>query len=110
MIQSYYQDDAVTIYHGDAREALSVLGTASVDVVISDPPYSEHTHSKQWIGSALTQHAKPRVSTKHKSLGFDPLTPELREEVCRQSFLMASRWIMFFTDLEGIADWRWSLS
>lgn len=106
----YYEESGITIYHADCREALSVLGAASVDVVISDPPYSEHTHAKQWIGNALTADAKPRVSTKHKALGFDPLTPELRDEVCRLSFLIASRWIMFFSDLEGIADWRFDLT
>ena len=33
----YYQDDAVTIYHGDCREILLTLD--SVDLVLTDPPY-----------------------------------------------------------------------
>jgi len=33
----YYQDDAVTIYHGDCREILPTLD--SVDLVLTDPPY-----------------------------------------------------------------------
>jgi len=33
----YYQDDAVTIYHGDCREIL--LHLPKVDLVLTDPPY-----------------------------------------------------------------------
>lgn len=35
----YYQDQAVTLYHGDAREVLPHLPRA--DAVITDPPYGE---------------------------------------------------------------------
>lgn len=36
----YYQDDAVTLYHGEALRVLFELPDASVDAVITDPPYS----------------------------------------------------------------------
>ena len=36
-MKPYYQDDAVTIYHGDCREILPTLGP--VDLVLTDPPY-----------------------------------------------------------------------
>jgi len=42
----YYQDDAVTLYHGDAREVLAGLPDASVKAVLTDPPYTERTHAK----------------------------------------------------------------
>ncbi len=37
-MKPYYTDDAVTIYHGDAREVLRDL--RGFDAVITDPPYS----------------------------------------------------------------------
>ena len=37
----YYEDDAVTIYHGDCREILPTLGP--VDLVLTDPPYGINT-------------------------------------------------------------------
>jgi|6_EtaG_2_1085325.scaffolds.fasta_scaffold00612_5 site-specific DNA-methyltransferase (adenine-specific) len=36
-MRPYYEDDAVTIYHGDCREILPTLGP--VDLVLTDPPY-----------------------------------------------------------------------
>ena len=36
-MKPYYEDSAVTIYHGDCREILPSIG--KVDLVLSDPPY-----------------------------------------------------------------------
>lgn len=35
----YFQDERVTLYHGDARDILPLLGKA--DAIIADPPYGE---------------------------------------------------------------------
>ena len=43
---AYYSDDSVTLYHGDCREVLASMDDRSVDCVITDPPYTERTHSK----------------------------------------------------------------
>jgi site-specific DNA-methyltransferase (adenine-specific) len=40
----YYEDERVTLYHGDCRKILPALVDRSVDCVITDPPYSERTH------------------------------------------------------------------
>ncbi|MGW6699623.1 DNA-methyltransferase [Nocardia sp. NPDC055049] len=36
----YYSDDRITLYHGDALEVMADLADESVDVVLTDPPYS----------------------------------------------------------------------
>lgn len=36
----YYSDDSVTIYHGEALEVLDSLPDSSVDLLLTDPPYS----------------------------------------------------------------------
>lgn len=41
----YYQDELVTLYHADCRAVLPQLHDATFDAVITDPPYSERTHS-----------------------------------------------------------------
>ncbi len=39
MIKPYYQDEWVTIYHGDCRDILPELPDKSIDLVLTDPPY-----------------------------------------------------------------------
>jgi site-specific DNA-methyltransferase (adenine-specific) len=42
-VKPYYQDDSVTLYHGDCREVIPTLD--GCDAVISDPPYAPQTHA-----------------------------------------------------------------
>lgn len=39
MTAPYYQDDAVTLYHGDALDVLPSLAAGSIQVCVTDPPY-----------------------------------------------------------------------
>ena len=41
----YYQDESVTLYHGDCREVLAGMAAQSVTAVLTDPPYTERTHT-----------------------------------------------------------------
>lgn len=46
----YYQDDWVTIYHGDCCSILAGLPERSVDVFIADPPYGTRTNQRdEWM-------------------------------------------------------------
>jgi len=42
----YYEDEWVTLYHGDAREFLPSMSGGAVAAVLTDPPYTERTHTK----------------------------------------------------------------
>lgn len=42
----YYEQDGITIYHGDCREVLPTLDP--VDVVITDPPYAIGGSRSEW--------------------------------------------------------------
>lgn len=39
-MKPYYDEDGVTIYHGEALSVLASLPSSSVDVLLTDPPYS----------------------------------------------------------------------
>ncbi len=56
MIAPYYQDDHVTLYHGDCRDMVDALPTGAVDLLLTDPPYgmafvSGWTAAKQTVKS-----------------------------------------------------------
>lgn len=61
MTTPYYQDDLVTLYHGDSRELLTTMGDETVKAVLTDPPYTERTHTKA-------------RSLSHKKEGRDVIT------------------------------------
>jgi site-specific DNA-methyltransferase (adenine-specific) len=46
MSEPYYEDEWVTLYHGDCREVLAGMADESVVAVLTDPPYTERTHAK----------------------------------------------------------------
>ena len=64
-MQPYYEDDRATLYNADALAVLRELPTASVDALITDPPYSSggmvrgdrtgSTGSKYMRGEVITQ-------------------------------------------------------
>lgn len=84
----YYQDEAVTIYHGDCREVLPTL--APVDHVITDPPYTERTHGM----------AKTNKGAGHgvKAISFAPFTDEELSAALEACGRLARRWVIASLD------------
>lgn len=50
-MKPYYQDSAVTIYHGDCREIVPQLGR--FDLLLTDPPYGINASKGKWGSSNL---------------------------------------------------------
>lgn len=52
--EPYYQDDAVTIYHGDCLDLIDQLAEAAqlVDAVVMDPPYASGTRKEMGKASS----------------------------------------------------------
>jgi DNA modification methylase len=47
-MKPWHHDDRTTIYHGDCIEVLRALPDASVDAVVTDPPYALNFMGKSW--------------------------------------------------------------
>jgi DNA modification methylase len=45
--------DAVTLHHGDCRAVLATFADASIDAIVTDPPYELSFMGKAWDGSGI---------------------------------------------------------
>lgn len=52
-MKPYYQDDLVTLHHGDCLDVLACLPDRSVDAVVTDPPYELAFMGRAWDASGI---------------------------------------------------------
>jgi site-specific DNA-methyltransferase (adenine-specific) len=74
MSAPYYEDDFVTLYHGDSRELLADMADESVDCVITDPPYSAETH--EWTRTNNTAYGRRGNRVLSGTINFSSITIE----------------------------------
>jgi site-specific DNA-methyltransferase (adenine-specific) len=70
------------------------------DVLIVDPPYSEHVHK-----SAVSCGTDGKRAVRKRDLGFGHLAPELRTAIAYAASCV-KRWSCVFSDVESIHEWR----
>lgn len=80
-----------TLYLGDCRDILPTLG--KVDHIITDPPYSERTHS----GHDGPQ-SRRGDGSEGRALGYEALTPEAVEALAADFGEVCNGWIVWLTD------------
>lgn len=102
---------ASPIVHGDCVELMKGLPDDCFDLVLSDPPYSEHVHSKSRRGcTGYDEPTRPNATkaqfNRNRDLGFEYLDNATRK-VCAVEFARVTlRWVMVFTDGESNHLWR----
>jgi hypothetical protein len=108
-MKPYYQDSSVTLYHGDCRDVLARL-IAPVDVVVTDPPYSDHVHDKSRAGARMTLDPdRPSSFSRRVDFGFESLSDELRTVAADLFAQLARRWVLVFSDVESAPEWKTQL-
>jgi DNA modification methylase len=102
----YYDEAGVTIYHGNCLDVLPTLG--QVDHVVTDPPYSEHVHAKEWVAHALTDRGKRRNTPE--GIGFAALSDDVRTALSAWIAANCRRWSLVFCDIETSHKWHEALA
>jgi len=100
-MQPYYEEQNITIYHGDCRDILPHL--QPVDHVITDPPYSDATHNG---ARTHAKEGKPDPNGRRHLIGnaerlvtFDSISlEELRDAY---ALCAPRRWLISF------CEWRY---
>lgn len=90
----------------DPVTGMATLADGSVDHVITDPPYDEHTHN---CGRRGTINAYSRLRDNRERtrvLGFDAITSDQMAGAAVQFARVTRRWVLVFCAMEMIAEWR----
>lgn len=74
-MKPYWSDSTCTIWHGDCREVFPLLG--KMDIVLTDPPFAEQTHSGARTGSADRKLVEFDSITSDELVAFLQLTRQL---------------------------------
>jgi len=103
--------DGVTLYAGDCRDVLLALPDLSVDVVVTDPPYSERVHGKSRRGGSLPDAAGGRGAeiSRARDLGFESLDAETMDAAARELARLSRRWVLVFCNVEMSQAWAAAL-
>lgn len=111
-MQPYYEKDGITIYHGDCREILPTL--ESVEVVITDPPYSVGRAEGEFAATgniAVSLHLASLLAPTmivfgtSSGRGIEFLRSAIRElPHCR-----VLAWHRSYVNSPAAGPWRWDL-
>jgi DNA modification methylase len=92
---------------GDCLEVMRTLEGGGVDVILTDPPYGEHTHNCVRRTKTTYSGDQYRASANRVvDLGFEHLKPWDREAAAMEFGRLARRWVAVFSDVEGFPGWR----
>lgn len=115
----YYQDAAVTLYHGDCRDILPQL--EDVDHTISDPPYDRDVYLRASVNYTKVGSGTPaRLGLKQQTHGGQTLQKlaagnighidEMLDGVAGEIARLTTRWAIVFSDAETTHRWKAALS
>ncbi len=112
----YYQDDSVTIYHGDCREMLpQVLAEhGAFDLVLTDPPYSTNRAESEFAASgniAVCLHMASQMAPVMAVFGTSSGRgiEFLRSSIRSLPHNRVLAWHRTYVNSPASGPWRWDL-
>jgi len=108
-MQPRARGEAWELVQGDCLVGLRGLPDDSVDVTITDPPFSaglyarHRTNSKRFRGDDERNNSRIRLESADVSIGA---IDEILDEVAEQIMRVTKRWIVAFSDAEIAHRWR----
>lgn len=101
MTKPYYQDDLITIIHGDCREVLIGMNVGSIDLVLTDPPYD--SLNEQVAKGSTTRLILPH--SENAKQWFSTLGPEELQRVflmCQENLKVTGALYVFADVKSGL--------
>lgn len=86
-MKPYYEDQGITLYHGNAFDVMATLADASIDAVITDPPYSARTHKNAKKNDS-------QLGYGVKAVHFDSFTDEMLYQAFDEMARVTKSWIV----------------
>jgi site-specific DNA-methyltransferase (adenine-specific) len=76
----HYEDESVTLWHGDCLDGLRTLPAGSVDALVTDPPYGLEFMGREWDGAdGFRRSLNPADASRDNAFGRASRTsPEYR--------------------------------
>lgn len=93
-----------------ASALLASLPEKCIDVVLTDPPYSEQVHKNartgRWKASLPDVSEQPCRASRGIDFGFDHITTNEMEGLADEIERTTKRWVAIFSDVESCHLWR----
>lgn len=86
---------------GDCLELMREIPDASIDAVITDPPYEAEAHTPMRRTRAMIEGRAVAVG-----MPFDPITETLRAQIINESGRVCKKWCLMFCQAEAVGRYQ----
>lgn len=100
--------DDCLFYHGDWLELAKTLPDESIDILLTDPPYSDHVQTTIRTRESMKDFHQGRAAeaTRRRYFDFESISNDDMLNLAREAKRLVKRWSMVFCNVEISHLWR----